>query len=106
MTRNSDKNALPASFEDGERWEPDPSVVSQLVEGETVLVHLETNEIYALNRTATRAWELIATGEAYGAMRAELQREFDAAGDEIEGDLAKLLSDLVAKKLVRSRGSD
>ena len=48
--------------QDNGTWEPDPEVVTQRVEGETVLVHLETNEIYALNPTASRAWDLLATG--------------------------------------------
>ena len=77
-------------------------MVTQLVEGETVLVHLQTNEIYALNRTATRAWNLLVSGKEYGAIREQLDAEFDAPRHEIDQNLASLVSDLLDRKLVRS----
>ena len=82
-------------------WRPDPDVVTQQVEGETVLVHLQTNEIYALNKTASRAWELLVAGLNRDAVQEELQREFDAAPTEIRNEIDTLISDLVEKKLLR-----
>jgi coenzyme PQQ synthesis protein D (PqqD) len=86
---------------DNEAWEPDPEVVTQRVEGETVLVHLRTNEIYALNTTGSRAWDLLAAGTSREGVQEELQREFDAPPDQIRDELDTLLSNLIEKKLLR-----
>ena len=82
-------------------WDPDPEVVTQRVEGETVLVHLRTNEIYALNSTASRAWDLLATGMNREAVQEELQREFDVPSDQIRDEIDSLIANLIEKKLLR-----
>ena len=89
---------LPA---DDRTWEPDPEVVTQRVEGETVLVHLRTNEIYALNSTASRAWDLLATGMNREAVQEELQREFDVPSDQLRDEIDTLIANLIEKKLLR-----
>jgi len=86
---------------DNGTWEPDPEVVTQRVEGETVLVHLRTNEIYALNSTASRAWDLLATGMNREAVQEELQREFDVPSDQIRDEIDTLIANLIEKKLLR-----
>jgi hypothetical protein len=97
MAKMTDSNS-PA---DNEAWEPDPEVVTQRVEGETVLVHLRTNEIYALNTTGSRAWDLLAAGTNRGAVQEELQREFDAPPEQIRDEIDTLLANLIEKKLLR-----
>jgi hypothetical protein len=82
-------------------WEPDPDVVTQRVEGETVLVHLQTNEIYALNSTGSRAWDLLTTGMNRETVLEELQREFDAPSEQIGDEIDALIANLVEKKLLR-----
>jgi hypothetical protein len=86
---------------DNGTWEPDPEVVTQRVEGDTVLVHLRTNEIYALNSTASRAWDLLATGMNREAVQEELQREFDVPSDQIRNEIDTLIANLIEKKLLR-----
>jgi len=97
VAKMTDPN-LPA--DDG-TWEPDPEVVTQRVEGETVLVHLRTNEIYALNSTASRAWDLLATGMNREAVQEELQREFDVPSDQLRDEIDTLIANLIEKKLLR-----
>jgi coenzyme PQQ synthesis protein D (PqqD) len=97
VAKMTDSNFPP----DNGTWEPDPEVVAQRVEGETVLVHLRTNEIYALNSTGSRAWDLLTTGMDRKAVHEELQREFDAPGDQIRDELDALIANLIEKKLLR-----
>jgi cell division septal protein FtsQ len=97
VAKMTDPN-LPA---DNGPWEPDPEVVTQRVEGETVLVHLRTNEIYALNSTGSRAWDLLATGMNREAVQEELQREFDVPSDQIRAEIDALIANLIEKKLLR-----
>jgi hypothetical protein len=81
-------------------WRPDPDVMTQLVEGETVLVHLQTNEIYALNPTATRAWDMLAAGSNREEVQEALLEEFDVPPDQLRGEIDTLIADLVKKKLL------
>jgi hypothetical protein len=83
-------------------WRPDPDVITQLVEGETVLVHLQTNEIYALNPTATRAWDLLAAGSNREEVEATLLQEFDVPPDQLRDELDTLIAELVEKNLLRT----
>ena len=85
----------------GSTWESDPDVVTQQVEGETVLVHLQTNQIYALNRTGSRGWELLASGMSREAVIEQLQGEFDAPPEQIGDEVDKLIANLVEQKLLR-----
>ena len=82
-------------------WEPNPDVVTQQVEGETVLVHLQTNEIYALNRTASRGWELLAGGMSKDSAIEQLRGEFDAPPEQIRDEIDTLIANLVEQKLLR-----
>src|SRR5829696_3032146 len=41
---------------------PHPDVSWRRLGDEVVIVHLKTNQIYRLNRTAARFWELVAEG--------------------------------------------
>ena len=81
-------------------WRPDPDVMTQLVEGETVLVHLQTNEIYALNPTATRAWDMLATGSNREEVQEALLEEFDVPPDQLRDEIDALITELVEKKLL------
>lgn len=85
----------------GSTWESDPDVVTQQVEGETVLVHLQTNEIYALNRTASRGWDLLVSGMSRDAVVEQLQGEFDAPAEQIGDEIDALIANLVEQKLLR-----
>ena len=81
-------------------WRPDPDVITQLVEGETVLVHLQTNEIYALNPTATRAWDMLAAGSNREEVEETLLQEFDVPPDQLRDEIDTLIAELVEKKLL------
>jgi len=82
-------------------YQPNPDVVAQRVQDEVVLVNLRTNEIYALNSTASRAWDLLATGMNREAVQEELQREFDVPSDQLRDEIDTLIANLIEKKLLR-----
>jgi len=87
------------------RWRPNPDVVTQMVEGETVLVHLQTNEIYALNATGTRAWDLLAAGRNRDEVQESLQGEFDVPAEQLRNEIDILIARLVEQKLLERRAS-
>ena len=46
------------------RFRPHPEVLTRKVGEEVVLVHMGRNEIFALNPTAARLWELLTEGRS------------------------------------------
>jgi hypothetical protein len=81
-------------------YQPNPDVVAQRVQDEVVLVNLRTNEIYTLNKTAARAWELIAEGRDRSGVEAGLSEEFSVDEAEVGSELDSLLAELVEKELI------
>ena len=81
---------------------PDPDVAFQRVEGEMVLVHLKTNQIFALNPTGARFWELFAEGRPRAEIEAVMLSEFDVDSEVLVGEIDALLVELVRERLVRA----
>lgn len=102
MSEEIRNDSAPAGDDSATHWRPDPDVVTQFVEGETVLVHLQTNEIYALNATATRAWDLLAAGMNRESVQRILQSEFDVAPEQLRHEIDTLIGKLVEKQLLRA----
>lgn len=84
-----------------ERVEVDPDVVARRVEDEVVLVHLGRNEIFALNSTGARLWELLAEGCSVSEAIGRLSREYDVGGDQVRAETDALLKRLSDEGLVR-----
>jgi hypothetical protein len=83
--------------------EPNPDVVSRRLGDELVLVHLGSNRIFRLNRTAARLWELIGEGVTTDAgLHDALRGEFDVGEEELRGEIAGTLERLRRQGLVRS----
>ncbi len=70
----------------------DPDVVAQRLGDEVVVVHLRTNQIFILNRTGARFWELIESGSDLDSVREKMLTEFEVE----ESQLMKELEDFVA----------
>jgi PqqD family protein of HPr-rel-A system len=83
--------------------EPDPDVVSRRLGDEVVLVHLGSNRIFRLNRTAARLWELIGEGVTTAtALFEALSSEFDVGEGELRGEIDGTLERLKRQGLVRN----
>lgn len=78
-----------------------PRVLSERVQGEIVLVHLDTNEIYALNPTGARAWELLSAGHSQNDIARRISDEFTVSVEEAAAEIARLLHELVDLGLVQ-----
>ena len=78
------------------------TAVFREMDGEAVILDLESGTYFGLNGVGTRMWQLI---EEEGRLRVVFDRladEFDVAGDRLEQDLIDLVSRLVDKGLVGS----
>ncbi|MGD1149191.1 MAG: PqqD family protein [Thermoanaerobaculaceae bacterium] len=74
-------------------WQPGAQVISETLEGEAVIINLETGCYYSLDRLASWIWTAIAAGGATG--RAIVQTLARACSRE-EGDVAAVLTPFLA----------
>jgi hypothetical protein len=79
---------------------PHPDVSWRRLEDEIVIVHLKTNRIYRLNRTAARFWELLAEGSDRAAAERMLAAEFDVDADALRQETTGLLNELSSEGLL------
>ena len=75
-------------------------VVWQRVDDSVIVIHLRSNEIYSLNVTAARFWELLEDGREITEIRSILQSEFEITDDELDTEIAALVQSLVSANLV------
>lgn len=80
---------------------PDPDVVTQRLDDELVVVHLRTNRIFVLNRTAARYWELLDSGLDSAQIQETLLREFAIEEDELRGEIESFARTLTSEELIR-----
>jgi hypothetical protein len=86
----------------GSRVRPDPNVLSKRVDNEIVLVHLETNRIYELNRTAAFLWDALAAGPTQAELEERLAKEFDVEPDELAREIDELLRQFTSERLIHT----
>lgn len=77
-----------------------PSTLHREVDGEAVLLQLDTGEYFGLDPVGTRIWQLMLdTGSVEGIVSA-VASEFAVEPDVAAADLDVLLAELVARRLV------
>ena len=69
------------------------------MDGESVLLNLETGMYFGLDEVGTRVWRLAADNGSLRAVRDRLVAEYDADPATIERDLLALADALVSKGL-------
>ena len=75
-------------------------VISRPFGDAAVLVDLETNQIFELNRTGYRIWELLEQPRDRHAIADALQREFNVERTQLEAEVDELLSELRRENLL------
>jgi hypothetical protein len=78
---------------------PDSAVFREL-DGEAVLLNLETGQYFGLNAVGTRIWQLLIEHGRTQAVLDALLTEFDAEPAVLQSDLLGLLEQLAAHGLV------
>jgi hypothetical protein len=78
---------------------PSDGAVFRELEGESVLLNLETGTYYGLDVVGTRAWQLAAAAGSLRAVRDALAEEYDAEPAVIERDLLVLAEALIGNGL-------
>jgi Coenzyme PQQ synthesis protein D (PqqD) len=79
---------------------PSRDVISRRVGDEIVLVDLQSDEMYSLNSTGARAWELLSEGHDAEAIDETLSDEYGIDREEVQRELERLLDELQRRRLV------
>jgi len=75
-------------------------VLVRHLDGESVLLNLESEKYFGLDATGTRMWELVTTAPTVDAAYAQLLEEFEVEPDLLRTHLAELLSRLLENGLL------
>jgi len=75
-------------------------VVCRELDGEAVILNLESGMYFGLDVIGTRIWQLCEERGSLRAVWEAMQHEFDAPSDALQSDLLTFISELSAKGLV------
>ena len=78
---------------------PSEDAVFRDLDGEAVILHLDSGTYFGLNAVGTRIWQLLERDGRLIAVLDDLRAEYEAAPDVLERDLLDLVSRLVDARL-------
>lgn len=76
------------------------SVAAEVVDGEAIILNLETGAYYSLDQAGARIWQLLEHGLDTPAIAARVAEEYDAPAEAVASDVDALVADLLAEQLV------
>ncbi len=77
-----------------------PEVLSRVLDGEAVLLHLGSGTYFGMNEVASFAWERITKGTTFGELHDAVVATFEVEPDVARADLERLVGAMVDKSLV------
>src|SRR5690242_17145967 len=93
-TQGDPKNGTSPSFQ------PGPDVIAQRLGDEVVLVHMQSDRIFELNRTAARLWELLTTGCTQADAQRRMLEEFAVDPTQLTQEINTIVASLVSEQLL------
>ncbi len=78
----------------------DAKAVSETLDGETIVIHMETGNYYSLNGTGSFVWGRLKGGRTLDALAADLAGAYNVTAEAAAGLIATFLSMLVVDGLV------
>jgi len=82
-----------------------PHVQSAVVDGEAVIVNLQSNAYFTLSATATVIWEAVQTGEDLERAAARLVEAFDVELTRAREDATAFVDELLRNDLVHVKAA-
>lgn len=83
-----------------ERWAVNPAVVFRELDGEGVLLNLDSGVYFGLDAVGMRVWTLLLEHGATGPVCAQMEREYEVGLEVLEEDVRRLVSELRDKGLI------
>jgi hypothetical protein len=79
-------------------------VLTQELQGESVLLNVHSGRYFGLDDVGTRMWSVLTTAESLKAARDALLAEYNVDAERLEHDLRTLVEKLVEHGLIEVRG--
>ncbi|MBN2068003.1 MAG: PqqD family protein [Opitutales bacterium] len=71
------------------------------IDGETVVMNVETGNYYGIDEVGSRIWELLKEPLSIKDLCVSLTEEYDADLETIQGDLLPYLQELITENLIK-----
>jgi len=84
-------------------WKKNPDVVVRNIEGEILLLNLETGVYYGLNKTGSEIWELLDKYSSIESINAEIAQKYQGSEREVLSCIRELFSDMKSENLVQEQ---
>jgi hypothetical protein len=81
-------------------------VLIRRLDGESVLLNLESERYFGLDATGTRMWELVTSQPCIALALEKLQEEYEVEPDVLRSHLTQLMSGLVENGLLQVLPAD
>lgn len=94
------ESSPPAAIDLTARVARSPEVLFQELDGEAVLLNLQSERYFGLDAVGTRVWELLAEPASLDAVRETLLAEFEVEPTQVRADLLELVGELAGAGLV------
>ena len=91
---------LNMNYQAHDRFSISSEVLSQEVNGETVLLDLEGEYYFGLNEVGTRIWQLLQCESSVSEALDTLSGEYDVNREQLESDVGELLHKLTEAGLL------
>lgn len=76
-------------------------VVSKTLDGEEVLLNLESGSYFGLNEIGTLIWKGLQTNSSSDSIIADLVEKFEVTAEQAQADYFAFVAQLQEKKLIR-----
>jgi len=85
---------------DSTRWTVPADVLAAHLEGEAVLLHMDTKDYFRLNATAASVWQGLERGMDREALVGKLCQDFEVDADTAGDELDRLIGELARRRLI------
>ena len=75
-------------------------VLSRQLDGEAVLLDLQSGTYFGLNEIGALVWDLVSAGKTVGEIRVGLLEAYEVEPEVVDADLERLIDDLQRRGLV------
>lgn len=90
----------PSSIDISATVVPSPEVLVQELDGEAVLLNLESERYFGLDDVGTRVWQHLLEHRRLDRVCEELLKEYDVDGPTLRADVVRLVQELVEAGIV------
>jgi hypothetical protein len=77
-----------------------PQVISETIDGETIIINLESGNYYSLNATGGEIWNRFREGLSTDEIVALFQQRYSLGSRDVEGRLADFTGELLKENLI------